>query len=286
MSFTLSLIFALSYYRQASLFLANNFSLPRTISDALGFLLAAVVAEALLGILFEVVASKITVKVNKWASVSLKMVLGTLEGFVLVAFILLLIIALPLRPQIKKDVSDSKIGSVLIAKGASVERSLNAIFGNAVAETISYLTIEPDRKTSVILQTEVEVLTVDEAAEEQMLTLINFERRKAGVHDLAIRSEFVPVARAHATDMWERKYFSHYSPEGDDVGDRLGAQGINYFVAGENLALAPTVTIAHSGLMQSEGHRANILSTDFSRVGVGVIDNGIYGKMFVQIFTD
>lgn len=48
----------------------------------------------------------------------------------------------------------------------------------------------------------------------------------------------------------------------------------------------PTVIVAHNGLMNSEGHRANILSPEFSRVGIGVIDNGIYGKIFVQIFTD
>jgi uncharacterized protein YkwD len=52
------------------------------------------------------------------------------------------------------------------------------------------------------------------------------------------------------------------------------------------LALAPTLATAHTGLMNSEGHRANILEPKFKRVGIGVIDNGVYGKMFVQVFTD
>jgi len=68
--------------------------------------------------------------------------------------------------------------------------------------------------------------------------------------------------------------------------DRLEKAGVSYSIAGENLALAPTVQTAHTGLMNSEGHRANILEPQFKRVGIGVIDNGIYGKMFVQIFTD
>ena len=61
---------------------------------------------------------------------------------------------------------------------------------------------------------------------------------------------------------------------------------IVFTYAGENLALAPSVDLAMKGLMQSPGHKANILSTNFHRVGVGVIDGGIYGEMFCQEFTD
>jgi uncharacterized protein YkwD len=61
---------------------------------------------------------------------------------------------------------------------------------------------------------------------------------------------------------------------------------INYSAAGENLALAPTTEFAHDGLMNSPGHRANILNGQFRRVGIGVMDGGIYGKMFVQEFTN
>ena len=45
----------------------------------------------------------------------------------------------------------------------------------------------------------------------------------------------------------------------------------------ENLALAQTVEIAHSGLMKSKGHRENILNSKFNRVGIGIMDGGIYG---------
>ena len=67
-----------------------------------------------------------------------------------------------------------------------------------------------------------------------------------------------------------------------------GRQGkdIEYSLAGENLALAPTVETAHKGLMNSKGHRENILDEDYRQMGIGVIDNGVYGKMFVQVFTD
>ncbi|MEK7065349.1 MAG: CAP domain-containing protein, partial [Patescibacteria group bacterium] len=78
----------------------------------------------------------------------------------------------------------------------------------------------------------------------------------------------------------------HVNPEGKDAGDRLGDGGVTYFVAGENLAYAPDVATAHEGLMNSEGHRKNILEPQFRKVGIGVIDGGVYGEMFTQNFTD
>jgi uncharacterized protein YkwD len=119
-----------------------------------------------------------------------------------------------------------------------------------------------------------------------MFNLVNTERQKAGIRSLTLREEAVPVARDYATDMWKRGYFSHYSPEGEDVVDRFKNAGISFNIVGENLALAPTLMIAHNGLMNSEGHRKNILDPSFGKLAIGVVDNGIYGKIFVQIFTN
>ncbi|MGD8744269.1 MAG: CAP domain-containing protein, partial [Candidatus Woesebacteria bacterium] len=129
-------------------------------------------------------------------------------------------------------------------------------------------------------------LSVDEASERAMIDMVNEERAKAGVGDLKVSVETQPVAREYARDMWERQYFGHYSPEGEDVVDRLEKEGLSYSIVGENLAMAPDATIAHNGLMNSLGHRSNILLEGYNRVGIGVVDNGVYGKIFVQIFTD
>ena len=66
----------------------------------------------------------------------------------------------------------------------------------------------------------------------------------------------------------------------------MSKRKIKFISAGENLAYAPTVEIAHQGLMNSPGHRENILRPSFGRVGIGVIDGGVYGKMFTQDFAD
>ena len=52
------------------------------------------------------------------------------------------------------------------------------------------------------------------------------------------------------------------------------------------MAYAPNLNLAHNGLMNSPGHKANILADDFAEIGIGVMDAGVWGKMFVQEFAD
>jgi uncharacterized protein YkwD len=68
------------------------------------------------------------------------------------------------------------------------------------------------------------------------------------------------------------------------MGDRLQAESISYRVAGENLALAATANEVHEGLMDSPGHRANILGESFGALGIAVV-RGPLGLMTVQVFT-
>jgi uncharacterized protein YkwD len=94
------------------------------------------------------------------------------------------------------------------------------------------------------------------------------------------------VARRHSVDMFARGYFSHVTPEGRSPFDRMNESGVAYRTAGENLALAPTLTIAHTGLMNSPGHRANILRPEFGRLGIGIVDGGARGLMVTQNFRN
>ena len=119
-----------------------------------------------------------------------------------------------------------------------------------------------------------------------MLELVNGERIAAGLRPLAPDAELAEVARQHSTDMFARGYFAHATPEGRDPFERMRAANIRFDTAGENLALAPTLQIAHTGLMNSPGHRANILQPDFGRVGIGIMDGGIHGLMVTQDFRN
>lgn len=121
--------------------------------------------------------------------------------------------------------------------------------------------------------------------ELQMVALVNEERTSRGLSALEIDMEMVLVARAHSADMRDRDYFAHTNPDGLDPFDRMSAAGISYGTAGENLAYADSVSRAHTLLMESPGHRANILNGDFGRVGIGIVEIPS-GWMITQVFAD
>jgi uncharacterized YkwD family protein len=119
--------------------------------------------------------------------------------------------------------------------------------------------------------------------EKEMLEYINEERVKAGLKALAIDPELANVARLKAQDMRDKNYFSHTSPTYGSPFDMMKQFGLIYRTAGENIAKNSSVLKAHLALMNSEGHKANILNGTFTHVGVGIVDyQG--GKMVVEMF--
>lgn len=286
-SFLLSLLVALWGYSYASDFLEVNFSFGRSLANALGFLFTAILAEAILGSLLARLLRKLPKKLfkSKWNRL-LAVLPAAGEAAVLTSFGLTLLLSFPVAPKIKVDIGESRIGSYLVQQTSGIEAQLNEVFGGIIEDSLTYLTIKPQSRESISLTVEKFEISVDENAEIEMFRLVNEEREKRGVKALIWDPGLVVIGRDHARDMWEGRYFGHVSPDGKDVGDRLEEAGIVYRFAGENLALAPTVFTAHTGLMNSEGHRENILDSNFGKVGVGVMDNGVYGKLFVQVFTN
>jgi uncharacterized YkwD family protein len=122
------------------------------------------------------------------------------------------------------------------------------------------------------------------ADEQQMLDLVNQERQKQGLPALKADPELTKVARIKAKDMIDNNYFDHNSPTYGSPFDMMNKFGVQYNTAGENLAGNSSVEGAHTSLMNSQGHRENILKADYTNVGIGVVDGGQYGKMFVQMF--
>jgi uncharacterized protein YkwD len=122
---------------------------------------------------------------------------------------------------------------------------------------------------------------IDSAAENYALTLINNSRAQAGKAALVMSSAVRSVARAHAQDMATRNYFSHTSPEGLRVWDRLDRAGIGWSYLSENLGFgqgygtpSDAVRAMHNSMMAevapNDGHKKNILNSLAGRVGIGV----------------
>lgn len=121
-------------------------------------------------------------------------------------------------------------------------------------------------------------------SEKQMLDLVNAERQKNNLPALKADLEVTRVARIKSQDMVDNNYFSHYSPNYGSPFEMMESFGIEYLHAGENLAGNSTVEKAHNALMNSSGHRKNILSPDFTHVGIGIKPSDKYGYMFTQMF--
>ncbi|MGE5580066.1 MAG: CAP domain-containing protein [Bacillota bacterium] len=122
------------------------------------------------------------------------------------------------------------------------------------------------------------------AKEQQMINLVNQERAKAGLKPLAVDMTLVKLARMKSQDMIDKNYFAHQSPTYGSPFDMMKSAGVTYRTAGENLAGASTVERAHTNLMNSSGHRANILNANFTHIGIGIIEGGPYGMMLTQMF--
>ncbi|MBD2104037.1 CAP domain-containing protein [Leptolyngbya sp. FACHB-261] len=116
---------------------------------------------------------------------------------------------------------------------------------------------------------------------------INTVRQAKGLGPLQSNEKLMQVARNYSKQMARQSFFSHTSPAGDTVIQRVRGVGIAYWVVGENLAKntnAPDpATVAVQGWLDSPGHRENILHPAFTQSGVGVWRTG-NTYYFTQVF--
>lgn len=293
-SFIIAFIAALKFYTFLAAFFTTFFNLPLGLANALSFFIVAFVSEVVLSLFARRITkylpglppgtwyAKAFNAVNHWLGI----LPGLLSAFIILSFLLSVIVTFPSSPVIKQAVNNSVIGSKLVANTSQFESALNEVFGGALNGTLNFLTVEPKSDETIELHYKVLNGTVDAKAEQQMFQMVNQQRVAAGLAPLIFDNKLRAVARAHSNDMFKRGYFSHYTPEGLSPFDRMQKAGITYQYAGENLALAPSTSLAMQGLMNSPGHRANILDPNYHKVGIGVIDGGIYGEMYTQDFTN
>lgn len=117
-----------------------------------------------------------------------------------------------------------------------------------------------------------------------MFILVNAARTKEGLPLLAWAPEVLDSARAHSADMAARGFFDHITPEGIAPYQRLEASGVSFVATAENLAGGQFDAIhAHEALMNSPGHRRNILS-DMTRLGVGIARGGHFSIYYTCTF--
>lgn len=123
------------------------------------------------------------------------------------------------------------------------------------------------------------------AEEKEAVNLLNADRAAQGLKPLTVDSSLTRLAENYAQDMINRNFFDHYNPEGQSPFDRMRQAGISYLSAGENIAINTSVSKAEVAFMNSSGHRANILNTSYTHVGIGVRHSANGSVYVVQEFV-
>jgi uncharacterized protein YkwD len=217
---------------------------------------------------------------------ALGVVPGAVNGVIWAMVVSALLLSVPIADGLSAKTKDSVIADKMSDKIEWLNDKFSPVFDEAVNKTMNKLTVEPKSEKSISLPFTDKDPRVREDLEAKMLVLVNEERQKEGLKPLKADPEMQVVARKHSVDMFARGYFSHVTPEGLSPFDRMKREKVRFLSAGENLALGQTLNICHRGLMNSPGHRANILHPSFGRVGIGILDGGIYGLMITQNFRN
>lgn len=119
--------------------------------------------------------------------------------------------------------------------------------------------------------------------EKEVVRLVNEIRKQNGLSELTYDWQLSRVARIKSEDMRDNKYFSHTSPTYGTPFQMIKNFGITYRSAGENIARGQTTPQkVVDAWMNSSGHRANILNSSYTHIGVGYTPNGHYWtQMFI-----
>ncbi len=145
---------------------------------------------------------------------------------------------------------------------------------------------EPEKPNTPVEEPNNSNSSQSSSVEKEVARLVNLERQKAGLAPLTFSEEISKVARLKSQDMADKNYFSHTSPTYGDPFQMMRSFGIKFGYAGENIAKgyrSPEAVM--NGWMNSSGHRANILNSNFKKIGVGYIQaNGT--TYWTQMFTD
>lgn len=290
----ISFVLAALIYPSVGHLLTSKFSIGDNFANVFGFLGTLVVLEIIFGIIFSFIYSKFTPLYKKHKTLrEFDRYLGIIPslgiGLFLITVLMLLILSLPVKSWLRSPIENSWWGRNVATQGYGFVPTIEKYLGRLPYKNLVYIITpkgpmsEESQKLNISQNAQ---FKEDPESEKGMFELVNKERTDRGLLALKFSNALRAVGRAHCLDMFKRSYFSHYTPEGKSPFDRIEAAGINYLAAGENLAYAPSLSIAHQGLMNSPGHKANILRDSFGTIGVGVIDGGLNGKMFCQEFTN
>jgi uncharacterized protein YkwD len=286
LSWTGSVVIAYLLYPYTANLINSVFNLGAWLLPV-AFLVTALLARVAIGFIVRLILRAVPHEAHPHhANKFLGIIPGAINGWLYAIIVSAMLLSIPLKDSITNEARESRIAGKLALQSEWANRKLAPVFDSAIKQTMSSLTVHPSSGEKVELRYKTNSTRDRPDLEIRMLELVNKERVKVGLKPLKADPEMTRVARAHSKDMFNRGYFAHVNPDGKDPFDRMKDWKIGFINAGENLALAPTLEIAHNNLMNSPGHKANILHKRFGRLGIGVVDGGKHGLMISQEFRN
>jgi len=276
-------VIGLKYYSPFAVFLIDHFRASSLVARPLSFITIWLIIQIITFFIAKLVIARVPLDINSsvWNRY-LGLIPAFIKGAIFITMIVLLLVVSPINNTIRQTVKNSFIGGNLIDLSIRLEHRLSKVFDNQETAVVT----NNHQDTITMLNFSSSDLEIDTEAEKQMLEKVNTERVSAGLKPLTMDLTIQIVARAHSEDMFKNGYFSHNSLDNKTLFDRLVAGQIVFNTAAENIAFGPNIDLAHLGLMNSTTHRANILSPDFSRVGIGIMKGEGYGVMITEDFAN
>ncbi|MEA2098443.1 MAG: CvpA family protein [Patescibacteria group bacterium] len=289
-SFLFSLIIAFFTYSFTAFLFSKNFAIEMAYANIMGFFLNMFIVKFVFLVVSREVLPDSLFIIDKSVKRRIASGFASFVYSAIVVFLLMSItLAFSLPHFLKNEFNFSTVGNFIVKDPIKINNGLHNIFGDVLSTTmdkLDFLTVETGDVERIDLGFTVSDLKVNEKLEDDMLELINKERALIGREALVVDEKAKATARKHGKNMFYNGYFSHIDIEERSPFDRMKEGGVEFNFSGENLALSKDLSSAHQGLMNSSGHKKNILHPLFHRVGIGVIDGGEYGIIFVQNFAD
>jgi uncharacterized protein YkwD len=286
----LALVIAFFTYAYSAVFLVENFGIDKSYANVLGFFANIFIVKIIIFLVVYKALSGVSSMINN--SILNRLAGGLVlfvYGLVVVFLIFSITLSFSLPDFMNRQICSSTTGEFVNSDPLNINSKFKSIFGDILKTTIEkfdFLTVETGENKKIELNFKISDLKIDEQMEMDMLEMVNKERTLSGLNILVVDEKAREVARKYGKNMFENGYFSHIDLDGNDHSYRMKKGGVEFMMSGENLALSQDLESAHEGLMDSPGHRKNILHPFFHRVGIGVIDGGEYGIIFVQNFAD
>lgn len=281
-----SLVLGYLFYPYTAKWLDQLFNLSTWLLPV-AFLLTTLIARIGIGFITRLIIRTIPEEANhNGINKFLGIIPGAVTGWLYAVIISSLLLSLPIKDTITEATRNSRYAGTLAMQSEWANRKLAPVFDDAVRQTMNSLIVHPESTDNVTLPFTYDKGTAQPQLETAMLAMVNKERTARGLKALQADPEMTAVARAHSADMFARGYFAHVNPDGKNPFQRMKEANVIFTAAGENLALSQTVKMAHTNLMNSPGHKANILNPAFGRLGIGILDGGYHGLMISQEFRN